>query len=209
MYSFCIAGITQLCRSLCSRRGRRSVEFCYTYPCVRLELGLYKFYALAFQTDPQAGSFWLFCRSSCSQPVSSSFHTLLTLPSPSLLFLAVRRCIPFPPNSPTSHASDNTLIEISLPTSGVFYLLPLLFLLRRFFFLFFFSSYFLSNFFFCSSMSRLLHLSGSSSSSSYGSPVFHDEPIPHGMYRERQQQPTKWRQDKMRSRREGRRRRRV
>jgi hypothetical protein len=77
--------------------------------------------------------------SSSSQPVSSSSfsisrrHRLVFF---SFLFLAVRRCIPFPPNSPTSHASDNTLIEISLPTSGVFF----------FFLFFFFLSLFLSYF---------------------------------------------------------------
>jgi hypothetical protein len=70
------------------------------------------------------------------QPTSQLLLLLYIPPSPSrffffsFLFLAVRRCIPFPPNSPASHASDNTLIEISLPTSGIF------------FFFFFFLSYF-------------------------------------------------------------------
>lgn len=57
---------------------------------------------------------------------------------PLALSLAVRRsCIAFPPNSSTSYASDNTLIEISLPTSTLFFFL---FFFIIFYFIFFFSA---------------------------------------------------------------------
>jgi len=134
----------------------------------RTQLQAVKSTALAFQAKQEVFGFAC-CRSflPANRPVSSSSLPFsLHTPSPRLflffLFLAVRRCIPFPPNSPTSHASDNTLIEISLPTSGVS------------FFLFYFFLFFLSSLFFlffccyCCCTSRLLHLS--ESSSSYGSP---------------------------------------